>query len=66
MINYRVIVKVGYREAFFDFDQPDKACNFATVAVAHQAHNGENEKKIEAVCIQVIDTDAEVEEGDDD
>lgn len=52
---YRVVLKVSYNEAFFDFDSLDQACNFARVAVEHSVKS-EDQKKIGKISVMVINS----------
>ena len=36
---YRVVIKVSYHEAFFDFTDSEAACSFASAAVTHSVAN---------------------------
>lgn len=50
---FRVIIRVSYNEAYFDFDSADKACNFARMAAEHSVESADA-KKISKVSIEVI------------
>ena len=59
---YRVIFKVGYNNAWFDFCTIEEAGKFAYDVLTHQVEN-EDTKKRNSVRIDVIvDADAEEEE----
>ena len=64
-IKYRVILKVGYYETYFEFESSDQACNFAANALSHMV-TSEDTKKKTSINIQVIDADADAKEDDDD
>ena len=61
MLKYRVILKVGYCDAWFDFDKHEEACEFASTALAHQCVNEDNEKKTPYIQMRVIDTELEAQ-----
>ena len=61
---YRVIIKVGYLESFFDFDSVDNAGKFAEIVLKHHTPNEDNKKKVTCIVIRVIDPS--VQEEDDD
>ena len=61
---YRVILKVGYNEAWFDFDTIEEAGEFAKTILVHQTEN-EDSKRRSVIRLEVIDTtivDGEEEE----
>ena len=63
-MKYRVIVVVGYNEAWYDFDNIEAAGDFARTVLIHQIPNKDTRKK-DHVRLEVIDTtitDAEDEE----
>ncbi len=49
---YRVKLKVGYYERWFDFNERRNATDFAELAVTSNVPN-ENNEKLEAVSIEV-------------
>lgn len=51
---YRVILKISYYEAWFDFDNVEEAAGFVAIAMAHQVENEDTQKK-KSVRIEVID-----------
>lgn len=53
-MTYRVIIKVGYCSAHYDFDSASAAGDFATMALRHQIPN-EDTKKKQSIMIEVID-----------
>lgn len=59
-MKYRVIIEVGYCEAFFDFRTAEAACDFAASALSHQA-DSEDTKRKTRICMEVIDTTKEKE-----
>ena len=63
-MKYRVVIKVGYNEAWFEFDTPVGACNFATTAIGQQVKNGDTCKK-DHIRIEVIDPTVKVEEDEE-
>lgn len=58
---YRVILRVSYSDAFFDFDNAADACNFATVALEHSA-DSEDQKKKSKITLVIINPNKEEEE----
>ena len=60
-MKYRVVIKVGYQTAFFEFETGVEACDFATAALSHSVKNEDSDKPT-YVCIDVIDPEAEGEE----
>lgn len=63
-MKYRVIIKVGYNEAWFEFDTPVEACNFATEAISKQVKN-EDTRKTNHIRIEVVDPTVQVEEDEE-
>lgn len=63
-MKYRVIIKVSYQEAWFEFDTAADACNFATIAISHQVKS-EDTRKTDHIRIEVVDPTVEVEEEDE-
>lgn len=60
---YRVILKVGYNEAWFDFTDLSTAGDFARTCLTNQSLNDDTPKK-SYVRIDVIDLTIEGEEED--
>lgn len=55
-MKYRVVIEVGYCDAFYDFDTPDEACNFAMIALSHQSVSEDTtRKKYISISMQIID-----------
>lgn len=63
-MKYRVIIEVGYCEAFFDFDTPEGACAFATKALLHQV-DSEDTKRKSRISMELVNTTKEEEEKSD-
>ena len=61
-IIYRVIIKVSYHEAFFEFESAEDAAAFARVALTHMVTN-EDTKKTSYIAMQIVDPKLE---GEDD
>ncbi len=59
---FRVIIRVSYNEAYFDFDDALSACNFANKALEHSSAR-EDCKKIAKISIEVINPN--VKESED-
>jgi len=64
-IIYRVILKVGYNEAWFEFDDSGIAINFASDALRYMVTCDDTKKKY-YISIQIVDADAEKKESEDD
>ena len=62
MIIYRVILKVSYHEAYFDFDSIEDAGQFARTVLVHHSVNDDT-RNFDGVNILVVNTDKK--EGDD-
>lgn len=62
---YRVIMKVRYSEAWFDFDDAETACSFAQLMLTHQTPNDDS-AKTDHVELKVIDTTIKVVEEEED
>lgn len=60
-IKYRVVLKVGYYESWFEFNGAKDATNFATEALQHMVSTEDTTKK-ESIILQVVNTEAEHEE----
>lgn len=58
---YRVVFKVGYYEAFFDFVEALEACAFAKMALEHSVMN-EDTNKAKSITLLIVDTTAEKED----
>jgi len=61
MNKFRVILKAGYRQLWFDFEDSESACAFAVIALKHMTPSAENDKE-ESVYIKILDD----EEGEKD
>ena len=58
---YRVILKVGYNEAYFDFASVEDAATFGRVALAHMVDCDDTKKK-SSITMLIIDPTKESEE----
>lgn len=63
-MKYRVILKVGYSNAWFDFDNLNDAGEFAKVALTHSIGNDDTHKYVD-VSIKCVNPETEKEEEDD-
>lgn len=63
-MKYRVILKVSYNEAWFDFDTIEEAGEFAKTVLVHQSDSDDSKRK-SSIRIDVINTEAEEENEDD-
>lgn len=61
MLKYRIILRVGYCESWFEFDTPIAACDFAKTALLHQVTNEDTEKRPTYVTMKVVDTELEAQ-----
>lgn len=50
---YRVILKVSYNAAYFDFGDSAQACQFAGIALEHSTAS-EDQRKLPSIIIKVI------------
>ena len=62
---YRVILKVGYYNTWFEFKSSKEACDFASAALAHMVSNDDTDKAT-FVSMQLVDVEAEKKESEDD
>lgn len=62
---YRVILKVGYYSAYFEFKSSKDACDFASAALGHMVSN-EDTDKASFISMQVVDVEAEKKESEED
>lgn len=60
-MKYRVIVKIGYNEAWFDFDDMQDAGKFAEAVLVHQVPNEDTRRKT-SVSIRVMSDGEETED----
>ena len=58
-MKYRVILEIGYSEAWFEFQQLMPADEFARDILTHIVQNEDNVKKSATVKIEVIDPEVE-------
>ena len=57
-MKYRVVLKVSYYERWFEFDNINKAANFAADLLRHNVESNDNCKLTEVV-MYVVNTEAE-------
>ena len=62
-MKYRVVLKVGYTSAWFDFADAQTACNFAETALIHWI-NGEDDKKRNSVSLKIMNETETAEEDE--
>lgn len=60
-MKYRVVLKVSYNVAYFDFASAEDACKFAATAIEHSAPS-EDQKKIPKINIEVVNPEESEEE----
>lgn len=61
---YRVILRVGYYEAYFDFVEAVEAVSFAQNALVHMVPSEDTKKKY-YVTMQIVNPELEESEDDD-
>lgn len=61
---YRVVVKIGYNVAWFDFNTIEEAGEFAKTVLVHQTPNEDTTKK-DSIRIDVIDPTIKSEEEEE-
>jgi len=64
-ILYRVILKVGYYESWFEFTNSLDAMDFATAAMKHMVSNEDTKRKT-YITVHVVNKDLEDEENKED
>ena len=62
-MKYRVILKVSYNEAWFDFDTIEEAGDFAKTILVHQVESPDSKRK-STIRVEIINP-AEEEEEDE-
>ena len=62
-MKYRVIFKVSYYEAWFEFDTVEEAGEFAKTILTHQVESPDSKRK-STIRVEIINPTAE-EENDD-
>lgn len=65
MIKYRVILKIGYYEAVYEFDTAEEAGWFASTALMHQIPSEDNRSTPAFVTMKAVDVEKEKEEDDE-
>lgn len=63
-MKYRVILKVSYNEAWFDFDTIEEAGGFAKIILVHQIESPDSRRK-SSIRVEIINPSAEEENEDD-
>ena len=58
---YRVVLKVGYYKAWFDFENSEEASVFMTTALVHSVES-EDSRKMAKVTLELIDPTVKEEE----
>ena len=61
---YRVILEVGYNDAWFDFDDISEAGDFARTILTHQSENDDTRNK-RTVSIKLIDPSIVIDEEEE-
>jgi hypothetical protein len=64
-MKYRVIFKVNYYEAWFEFDTVEEAGEFAKTILTHQVESEDNKRK-SMIRLEVIDTSLQNKEDVED
>lgn len=65
MIKYRVILRIGYYEAVYEFDTVEEAGGFASTALLHQIPSEDNRSAPAYVTIRAVNIEKEKEEDDE-
>ena len=65
MLKYRVIIKVSYYEAWFEFDEAEEAGVFATTLLQKMV-TSPDQKKQSSITIKLIDVEAEAKAKEED
>lgn len=63
-MKYRVILKVSYNEAYFDFDTIEEAGEFAKAILVHQVESPDSRKK-SSIRVEIINPAIEEENEDE-
>ena len=63
-MKYRVIFKVSYNEAWFDFDTIEEAGEFAKTILVHQIESPDSRRKSN-IRVEIINPEVEEENEDD-
>lgn len=59
---YRVIIKISYREAYFDFETIEGACGFVKIAAEHTAGDDDGNKA--TILLRAVTPDEKESEDD--
>lgn len=62
-MKYRVILKVGYNEAYFEFDDINRAAEFAGEILVHSVKSDDTDKKTSVSIIAILDEESK--DGED-
>lgn len=62
-MRYRVVLKVSYHEAWFEFDNPGDACKLAETLLTSMVDSADQKKK---ASIHLVVINPEITEEDDD
>lgn len=61
---YRIVLTIGYRDAYIEFDNVEDASKFATTLLEHYV-KPDDEKRIAKIAIEVLDPELKDEEEED-
>ena len=61
---YRVILKIGYYEGYFEFEDADEAVNFGKTALMASVPGGDNQNKLVRVTMEIVDKELEEREDE--
>lgn len=61
---YRVILKIGYCERYFEFEDADDAINFGKTALLSAVPGGDNPEKPVKVRMEIVDKEREEHEDE--
>lgn len=63
-MKYRVIFKVSYNEAWFEFETIEEAGEFAKTILVHQIESSDSRRK-SSIRVEIINPEVEEENEDD-
>ena len=63
-MKYRVVLKVSYNEAWFDFDSAEEACKLAELLLTSMVDSDDQKRKA-VIRMDIINTAVESDEDED-
>ena len=61
---YRIVITVGYRDAYIDFNDAKEAGDFASTFLSHYTRPAD-EKHIAKLCFEIINPDLDEEDQEE-